>query len=55
MFRCKNLPYRFEDCFCKERKIKNKNKQYFRKYLQADELLGKHNIFSKKLERFLTF
>ena len=61
MFKHKNLSYRFEDWFGIERKIKSKNKPCFRKYLQDDELLGKHNtlfknhdifkIISKKIKR----
>ena len=42
MFRRKNLSYRLRDWFCKEHKIKSKNKPNakanMRKYLQADEL-----------------
>ena len=52
MFEQKNLSYRFEDWFCKERKIKSKNKPCFRKYLQDDELLGKHNTFFKNHDIF---
>ena len=52
MFKHKNLSYRFEDWFGIERKIKSKNKPCFRKYLQDDELLGKHNTFFKNHDIF---